>query len=235
MMRAIVAVLIWLCAGLVPAAVPTAAPAGAWPRGEGNVFIAMSADQTRAQIYAEYGLRGDWTLGLEATMPQGRRLPDLTSFVHHPIWRGKGGGILSAGLAYEQREAVWAGVVPELDGVPELAVRAGLFWGLGFDSRWGAGWMAIDAQAERIMTDTAPYDLGRNAAKLDATIGIKPMERLMVYLQAQGSRRQGDPTYLRLEPSVAWAVGAGNLVLSPSVGVVGPKDPRLKMGVWLSF
>ena len=76
-----------------------AADAGAWPRGEGKFFFALSQDQTERQLYAEYGFRGDWTLGLEVTQPTGRRLPAVAGFVHHPVLRFKNGAIVSAGLA----------------------------------------------------------------------------------------------------------------------------------------
>jgi hypothetical protein len=61
------------------------AQAGAWPRDKGQFFISLSADQMRSQIYAEYGFGKDWTLGTEVSMPKGRRLPDASQFIHHPV------------------------------------------------------------------------------------------------------------------------------------------------------
>lgn len=209
-----------------------AAQAGAWPRERGAVFIAISADQTRSQIYAEYGMRGDWTLGAEVTMPRDRKLPDVTQFVHHPVWRGKGGAILSAGIAVELRETTAASVLKELKGISETALRLGLFWGKGFDTRYGAAWATVDAQVERLVTTDW---LGEGLAfKLDAGIGLKPMDRLMLIAQAQLWRR-GTGQTLRVETSAAWALGPTHLVLSPSIGVIGDKDPRVKLGVWLEF
>lgn len=208
------------------------AQAGAWPRDAGTAFIAVSADQTRAQIYAEYGLRGDWTLGMEVTMPRGRRKPDLTQFIQHPVWRGAGGAIVSAGLAVELRETTAAQVFPSLKGEAEIALRAGLFWGKGFDTPLGNGWATLDAQAETIATTdwlaTGP------TYKLDAGLGIKPRKGLMLMGQAQYWRRGAEQS-LRLESSAAWDIGRAQLVLSPSIGVIGARDPRLKLGLWVTF
>lgn len=232
-MRAIVAVLIWFCT-------TAAAQAGAWPRGEGNTFVAISSDQNQAQIYAEYGLPGDWTLGADVTMSAGRQWPDLMAFVHHPIWRGAGGGILSGGFSFGIRDARRVGAFRDDSGAaqgasdPETALRSGLFWGKGFQSAWGDGWTTLEAQAEN--AGDRPWGFDVDAIKLDALVGIKPGDRLKLMAQVQGYQRTGGPILVRLEPSVAWGVGAhGNLVLSPSMGVRGAFDPRVKLGVWLDF
>ncbi len=223
-MRWILPIICWFWA--------VSAQAGAWPREAGQVFIALSVDHVRAQLYAEYGMKGDWTMGVEVSLPRGRRLPDVSSFVQHPVWRGSGGAILSAGLAMEQRETHAASSWPILKGEVEIAVRAGLFWGKGFQTGWGSGWATVDLQVERLITSDW---LGEGLAyKLDAGIGLKPTDRLMLIAQAQVWRRGGTQR-LRLETSAGWAMGNTHLVLSPSVGVIGPKDPRLKLGLWVEF
>ena len=223
-MRWIFAVLVWCMAAQ--------AQAGAWPREQGTVFVAVSADASRAQLYAEYGARNDWTLGAEVSMPKGRRLPDISQFAHHPIWRGAGGAILSAGLAAELRETTAATAFPALKGEAEIAVRGGLFWGKGFETPLGDGWATLDAQVEGIVT-TDWLDAGP-AVKLDAGLGIKPIAGLMVTAQAQYWRRDGMEE-LRLETGAAWTVGKAQLVAQPSIGVLGPSEPRVKIGVWMSF
>jgi hypothetical protein len=224
-MRFLLAMLIWISASM--------AQAGAWPREEGTFFISLSADQTGSQLYAEYGMPHDWTLGVEVVMPKVRRLPDVISFVRHPVWRWSGGAILSAGLAVELREAQAAAVVPELDGIGEIAVRAGLSWGKGFSTGLGNAWASVDAQLERVVTEEI---LGQDSAvKLDATFGLRPLNRLMLMIQAQGWQRKGGDATLRMETSVAWKLGPAQFVASPSIGVIGASDPRLKLGVWLDF
>ncbi|MDZ4093779.1 MAG: hypothetical protein U1D35_02570 [Paracoccaceae bacterium] len=230
-MRAALAVLIWLCAAMVQA--------GAWPRSEGEAFVSLSADQNQAQIYGEYGIGGDWTLGMEATMSAARTVPDVIGFLQHPIWREAAGGILSGGLAFGTRDAARQDALYNGSGLvgvlaeQEVVLRGGLFWGRGFETRWGNGWTTIEAQAESVW-DVAS-GLGRGAMKLDATVGIRPTERLMLMAQAQTYQRDGSAVLLRLEPSAGWSLGRSTLVLSPSVGVSGPTDPRFKLGVWLDF
>jgi hypothetical protein len=220
----ILALLLYCCA--------VSAQAGAWPRAQGSFFIAVSDDQTRSQIYAEYGLKGDWTLGVEVTMPRGRRLPDVTQFVHRPVWDGAAGGILSVGLAIDLRETTAAWANPLLKGVSESAVRGALMWGKGFETRFGDGWATVDAQVEKLVSTDW---LGEGMAyKLDIGLGLKPIDRLMLMAQAQYWRRGINQT-LRVETSAAWAFGPTKVVLSPSVGVIGPKDPRLKLGLWLEY
>jgi hypothetical protein len=218
-------VLFW-CFGVVTA------QAGAWPRDQGAVFISISADQTRKQIYAEYGLRGDWTLGAEVSMPRGRRLPDVTQFVHHPVWRGSGGAILSAGIAVDLRETTAAAMDSKLKGVAETAVRAGLFWGKGFDTRFGSGWATIEAQVERLVTTDWLED--GLAYKLDLGVGLKPSAQWMLIGQAQLWRR-GASQSLRIETSAALKLGPTHVVVSPSVGVVGVKERRVKLALWVAF
>ncbi|MGO4907682.1 hypothetical protein ACEN2J_05045 [Pseudorhodobacter sp. W20_MBD10_FR17] len=208
------------------------AQAGAWPRDKGQFFVALSADQLRSQIYAEYGFGKDWTLGNEVSMPQGRRLPDVSQFIQHPVWRGKGGAILSAGVAAELRETTAATAFPALKGVSEIAVRAGLFWGKGFESRFGNGWATVDAQVEHIVTTDW---LGQGLAyKLDMGMGVQPTERLKLMAQAQYWRR-GTAQTMRLEASAALALGPTQVVVSPSIGVIGAKSPRVKLGLWVEF
>lgn len=230
-MRFVLSLLIWI--GLAFGVQTGAVWAGAWPRGEGKLFFALDTDRTRTNLYAEYGMRGDWTLGMEVAMPQGRRLPDVTSFVHHPVWRGKGGAILSAGLALEMRETVAAKSWPQLAGVEEVAVRAGLYWGKGFQTRWGSGWVTVDAQAERIVTKD--WLGAAHSFKLDLGLGIKPYDRMLLMVQAQGWQRQGGKAVLRLETTAAYKIGPAQIVVQPSVGLRGPRDRRLKLGLWLEF
>lgn len=216
-------IILWLWAGV--------AHAGAWPREQGSFFIAVSADQTSTQLYAEYGMRGGWTFGTEVTMPRGRRLPDATQFAHYHLW-GNGTQVLSIGAAYELRETTAAVTFPVLKGVAETAVRGGLFWGMGFSSRFGDGWTTVDAQVEKLVSE----DWLRQGLtyKLDVGVGIKPVDRLKLMAQAQLWRR-ADTQNLRLQTTAAWAIGPAQLVVSPSVGVIGPKDRRVKLGIWVEF
>jgi hypothetical protein len=224
-MRFLGALLICLCA--------SAAFGGAWPRETGQFFFSLSTDQERAKIYAEYGLGRDWTVGVEATEGAKGRLPILSAFVMHPLWRGSGGAIVSAGVGGILRETYAAEAYAHLEGLPELAASVRLSWGKGYESRWGNGWYALDAQVEKVMSED--WAVRGLTYKLDATIGLKPYERLMVMVQAQGWASASGERVLRLEPSAAFALGKVQLVASPSIGVVGAADPRVKLAVWLTF
>jgi hypothetical protein len=222
-MRWLFALMIWICA--------VQAQAGAWPRETGSVFIALSADAEGTQLYAEYGMKGDLTMGMEISMPKDRRLPDVTQFVHYPVWKGKR-AILSAGLAVELRETTAASAFAVLKGQSEIAMRAGLFWWRGFATPLGDGWATLDGQVERLYTIDW-LGMGQTY-KLDAGVGLKPTERLMVTAQAQYWRR-GEEDSLRLETGAAWKMGPASLVLSPSMGVIGKRAARVKLGLWLEF
>jgi hypothetical protein len=224
-MRFLGALLIWIWA--------SAAFGGAWPREKGQIFFALSSDQTRAKISAEYGLGRDWTLGAEATQGEKGRLPALSVFLMHPVWRGSGGAIVSAGIGAAYRETYAAGAYTHLQGTPEIAASVRLSWGMGFGSRWGDGWYALDAQVEKVMSED--WALRGLTYKLDATIGLKPHDRVMVMVQAQGWASASGERVLRLEPSAAFALGKVQLVVAPSIGVIGAADPRLKLAVWLTF
>jgi hypothetical protein len=223
-MRFVWALMIWCCA--------VQAQAGAWPREQGGVFIALSQDATQQKLYAEYGARNDWTMGGEVTMPKGRRLPDVSQFAHYPVWRGKGGAILSLGIAGDLREAAVATVDPLYDGVAEMTVRLGAFWGKGFQTGLGDGWATVDVQVERIVS-TNWVNTGL-AYKVDAGLGLKPIKQVMITAQAQYWRRDDDQ-FLRLEGGAALSLGPAKLVVQPSIGVIGPKDGRVKMALWLEF
>ncbi len=165
-------------------------------------------------------------------MPPGRRLPDVSQFIQHPLWRGKGGAVLSAGFAVELRETSAAVAFPVLKGESEIVARAGLFWGKGFPTPIGNAWATVDAQLEHIVT-TDWLDQGM-AYKLDMGVGVEPMQRLKLMAQAQYWRR-GVTQSLRLETGAALALGPVQLVVSPSIGVIGAKNPRVKLALWVEF
>ncbi len=225
-MRMIAAVLVWFGLAL-------AGQAGPWPRDRGDGFIALTADGTRRQIYAEYGIGFDLTLGIEVTQIRGHAYPVIAGFVRRPLWQGRGGWILSMENWLESRESLAARSWAHMAGTRELAARLGLSLGRGFESRWGAGWMVLDLQVERVLTED--WIAARHSAKLDATLGLQQSDALKLMVQAQGWMRQGGRPQLRIETAAAYRLGPAHLVAAPSVGVVGPRDPRFKLGLWLEF
>jgi hypothetical protein len=135
-------------------------------------------------------------------------------------------------VAVELRETTAATTLPALKGTSEIAVRAGLFWGKGFETLIGNGWATVDAQVEHIVTTDW---LGDGLAyKLDMGMGVQPIERLKLMAQVQYWRR-GTSQTMRLEASAALALGPAQVVVAPSIGVIGAKNPRVKLGLWVEF
>lgn len=222
-MRALTA----LCAALLSALAGPPAAAGPWPREEGETFLALTGRAGKAELYAEYGLRAGLTLGAEVRMPEGRRLPDVDVLARHLLWRGQGGAVVSAFAGAGLR-----GV--EVEGVTETAqvLRGGLAWGRGFASPLGQGWVSVVAEAQ---SGEGPLVPAWRAVKVDATAGVRPGGRWLAMVQVQGHHRAGQATDLRVEPSLGLELGRATLLLSPSLGLTGPADPRLAAGLWLRF
>lgn len=207
--------------------------AGPWPRDRGAGFVALSSDGRQHQLYAEYGIGHDWTAGIEIKQDRKDKLPTITNFLHRPVWRGKA-AILSAGLALERRETLAARSWPHLAGLQEMAIRGGLFWGRGFQGHWGDGWMTLEAQIERVITED--WFGAAHSLKLDATFGLKSTGRLLLMVQAQGWKRQYNPMKLRIEPAIALRLGRAHVTAAPSVEILAPRpDPRFKLGLWFEF
>lgn len=219
--------LIALAAALVAALWGASAAAGPWPRERGEGFVALTGRAGVAELYGEYGLTAGLTLGVQATLPQGRRLPDLDLTARHLIWRGAGGAVVSAFAGAGLR-----GV--EVEGMTETAqvLRGGLGWGRGFASALGPGWVSVVAEAQ---AGAGPLVPAWRAVKVDATAGVRPGGRWLAMIQVQGHHRAGQGADLRLEPSLGLETGRATLVLSPSVALRGPADARLTAGLWLRF
>ena len=219
--------LIALAAALVAALWAAAAPAGPWPRERGEAFVALTGRAGVAELYGEYGLSAGLTLGVQATMPQGRRLPDVDLTARQLMWRGAGGAVISAFAGAGLR-----GV--EVEGATETAqvLRGGLGWGRGFGSGLGQGWVSVVAEAQ---AGEGPMVPAWRAVKVDATAGVRPGGRWLAMIQLQGHHRAGQGTDLRVEPTLGLEFGRATLVLQPSVDLRGPADARLSAGLWLRF
>ncbi len=214
------------------------ATAGAWPREPGTAFLSVSqrfttgpmdlraplADlESYTSIFAEYGLSESWTVGLDAGHGRGD-FPVTTAlaFARHPVWQSEGGQIVSAELGLGWRDHV-------LDG-SEARLRPGLSWGRGFESRWGAGWLGVDATAEWRLPSA---DL---VLKADFTAGIRPTERTMLIAQLQTARFPDADPAVRLAPSVVRRFGARtHLQLGLDAGLAGEDTYGIKLATWWTF
>jgi hypothetical protein len=209
------------------------AQAGPWPRGEGETFLSFSGFVTTpmdqigadtqgfASVYLERGMRHELTFGLDAGVAEGGAFSAFV-FMKKPD--------LKQSETHRFALRLGAGASGEAGEIQDATAVFGAYWGRGFTSRFGSGWATLDVQAH--------YGLisGDVIAKADATIGIKPNDRLKVMMQLQTGDYPGADPFLRLAPSVAWALTEGHHIeLGGQVGLIGDDRVGLKIGTWLEF
>jgi hypothetical protein len=217
--------------------VATEASAGAWPRAEGETFLsfgytlttgartlvgAMQDVRSYGSVYAEHGVTERLTVGLEAGYGTGAdgTVAAALAFARLPVWSA-GNHRVAADLGL--------GWLEDEDG-PQRRVRPGLAWGYGFESRWGGGWLGIEASAELRLPS-------RDVAwKADFTAGLKPNDDWMVIMQVQTGRYPDDGPLVRLAPSVVRRLGSrAHLQLGVIGSVVGDDAVGVKLATWLTF
>ncbi|WP_319824384.1 hypothetical protein [Thalassovita sp.] len=205
---------------LVLCLVSSDASAGAWMRARGGWFIAPSvtagSDGIGPSLYAEYGLTGWLTLGLDANQSVEGEEKALT-FARLPLWTGRGGHR----LAMEVGGGVQAGVP---------VVRSGLSYGQGLRTGWGAGWLAVDASM------TVNLGTGAHSAQLDAALGLSPSDRWKAILQLQAAMDATGGISVQATPSAVYRFARSTQVeLGMIQPITGGGDTRLKLGLWLEF
>lgn len=223
-------------------ALPAVAEAGAWPRERGELFLSFGQQvstgattllgaatdiRSWSSVYAEYGLTGRLTVGLDAGLGQGQdeRIEAALVFARWPVWSpGEHRIALDLGL----------GTVAETDEVRQTRLRLGLAWGRGIAEgggwRRGGGWLGMESSAE--LREPA----GEVAFKADFTAGWKPSERWMVIGQVQTGYYPDAGGIVRLAPSVVRKVSArSHLQLGATAELVGEPALGLAGSVWFSF
>lgn len=210
------------------------AHAGAWPRGEGEVFLSFSqtvsaaptawggAPETYASLYAEYGLTPRLTLGLDAG--HSRVAGSWTAIVY--LRRALDGGAGRHRFAPE----LGLGARGRAGRRPEPVVRPGLSWGTGLSTRWGPGWAGVESYVEY------RFQTGETVLKADTTLGVKPRNGRMLILQLQAGDSAGAEPYLRIAPSLVQRVGRRSHVeLGLTAGALGDDRVGVKLGSWVEF
>ncbi|WP_118135256.1 hypothetical protein [Oceanicella sp. SM1341] len=218
---------------------PLAGPVlgGAWPRGEGQAFLSLSAligspaeefplprteFGSRVELYGEYGITEHWTAGLDLAHAPGD-FGETTGivFLRRTLWQGERDVFalsFGAGMRHDEDEGSSA------------RLRPGASWGRGFETAWGGGWMGIESSVE-----FNPPEDGL-ILKLDATLGLRPTERWMVLAQLQNTRITDGGTYVKLEPSVGYRVSdSSRIVLGVNIGLHGDTDVGVKLSNWVEF
>ena len=225
-------------AGLLIALAATEAAAGAWPRPKGETFVSVASRYSTGartlvaavqdirsynSIYVEHGLTERLTVGLDAGQGRGPddALVAALVFARLPVW-SPGEHKLAADLGFGLLE-------DDVDG-SQTRVRPGLAWGRGFESRWGGGWLGMEASYEY------RFPSGDSAVKADFTAGIKPTDDWMTILQLQtGVYPDADPL-VRLAPSVVRRLGArSHLQVGGLAPVAGDDAWGATLALWLTF
>lgn len=217
------ALLAWLVAQM--AAAP--AQAGAWPREKGTGFLTGSTRIAGTSLngpvavysasYLEYGLARDLTIGLDLGHGVSGRSKAIV-FLRYPLK-----------IAGPQHKLAIELGIGTIAGDP--AVRPGLNYGRGFSTRRGlSGWLAVDGVAEY-----AP-GTGRIDLKSDLTLGFNHGTRFKSIFQVQTGISRGDPSFVRLAPSLVLRTGPRTHVeLGVTAGLVGDREFGLKLGFWRDF
>lgn len=173
-------------------------------------------------LYAEYGLTPRLTLGLDA----GRgRYTDGVEAVAFLRLAGTGGFIpgqlaMVAGLGQG-----------DLPGRGETGLlRAGLSWGMGWDTRRGAAWVNLDARAD-YYPDALVADY-----KLDASFGLAPSERTLITFEIWAEDSAAGGPSARFAPSLHRRIGDRVwLRLGATAGIHENDTVGLVLGTWMEF
>lgn len=225
---------------------PGLAAAGAWPRPAGEVYLSTGQEfgpDGWSGLYAEVGGPRALTFGLDAG---GHVASGLQAYRTGLTAAPEVDGRLTAFVRIPLRPAVLAERYPswvaalefglgadwetgsDADGATlDLAPRGrvGLSVGRGFSTRWGDGWVNVDARVE-------PGGAATRAG-LGVVTGIRPRERLTVEM-GLFAEREGDASTVTLAPTVQYAVPRlGDVRLGVSVGTGG--DARLRLGLSRTF
>lgn len=219
---------------------------GAWPRGKGHAFAALTwstfgdvagyleqvsqpvIEGPRTELtdefglFAEIGVTDRLTFGVDRHNRPDTGIGASIWFLHYGL----------ADLPWNSRYAVEVGFGPVQDwrGLDDSMVRAGLAWGRGFESPWGGGWIELDGKAGwQVEAEEGHW-------KLDATLGLKPGERNLVYLQMQSGAIEHSPAYLRAVPTYVRRLGHGiSVETALLLGVQNDDAQGVKIGTWFEF
>lgn len=196
------------------------AVAGAWPRGKGNVFIAGSTyvvpGGTYTGMYAEWGVTDRLTFGVD--LGRGVSGQDkAVAFLRLPLLHSRNGHRVAWELG--------AGVIAD-----NTVIRPGISWGKGIDWAGRSGWAALDIVAE-MRTQTLAMD-----TKADLTLGLTINDTRKIMLQLQAGAQHGDEPFLRLVPSLAFALSDRTMIeIGISQSLLGQRETGLKAAVWFTF
>ncbi|MFK7753998.1 MAG: hypothetical protein AB8B51_15815 [Sedimentitalea sp.] len=202
----------------------SAATAGAWLRGEGSGFLSLGATARHdgAQwlrefaVYADYGLRPRLSVGLDLNDSPGAAGHALV-FVRLPIIADDRPFKLATELAIggHHQSNQWFGML-----------KASLAYGRGFESKWGAGWLAVETAVERRFGAADPI------FKLDANIGLSQGSGPRPLFKIETAYIPGKPLLWAVSPALMFDTPNGNTWV---VGLEHRNDGTPKYGISLNY
>ncbi|WP_104017469.1 hypothetical protein [Roseovarius nitratireducens] len=213
---AILALLPWLA---------TAVLGGAWPRAEGEGFLAASGTvegpdefglySQSFSLFAEYGATERLTLGVDLGGDAGR-MSKAIAFLRWPLGRSE----RQLRVALE----VGAGQVDQ-----EAALRPAFSVGRGISIGEHHGWLNADTRA-------ILFDGGTTAYETDLTAGLSLGARVKGIVQLQAGAPARGRDYLRLAPSVVYEARPGTQIeLGLTEPLTGGGERGFKIGLWRTF
>jgi hypothetical protein len=208
---------------------PQLALAGAWPRDDGGVFVAVSGNPVLTElgsgpvhfdpsVYLEYGLTDKLTLGLDLHTSDQTSVLIATAFARLPLPLGGEANrwAATASLGTRQREG----------HEPDPLFGLGLSWGRGLER----GWIAADAGATLSVTYMTVE------SKLDITWGHHFGDRFSTIVQLQSGLDESGSPYARIRPTLAWkATDWMTVELGAVQALTGSQVGGLSVASWFEF
>jgi hypothetical protein len=218
----------------IASVLPGDALAGAWPREPGKFFLSLRTEIENTEqgnsrsrsIYGEYGLTPRFTLGgqfSQSNLVETR--PRALVFGRFAIGNLKAADRFAIGLG----ASVATDSEDALDALYTARAETALYYGRGFGSRFGDGWLALSA---RLMVE---YDNVNLITDFGALIGLRPYDGWMTMLSLS-SYSDEDGTYRKLSPSVGYQL-RDNVwgVLQVTQQISGGSDSAVGLSVWINF
>lgn len=215
------ALVVWLSGASLVAA-------GAWLRDKDSLFMAatstlrMSGEEllNETAVYAEYGLFPRATIGFDYNHLIGYSGHAL-AFLRLPV--GPPDRELKMAIETAAGGHHWQG-----EWNPMLKATFSL--GRGLKTRWGHGWLSLDAAVERRFGTPNPL------FKLDATLGLPNFGRVGPMLQIETAKASGLPLFWTLTPSVRYDMKKLGTLVIGFESKHGPINTNgVKFGLWKQF
>ena len=212
---ALVVVLVVILSGSMTLANP-------WPREKGQGFLALASFDGSPSLWVDYGLGAGRAVALNAYLGRSHDFRIGLRFIQSQ----------ESGLAAPRR-----GVYSILEWRRSPMGDGGLTGvgaSLGADlTRPWPGWASMEVQTG--LLHGAVTQSGRIEWKAQATLGLRPGERLAVMTQLQGEWTRAQSS-VHIAPSVLWdATEQFSLELGLRRQIRGGRDRQIKLGSWLNF